>query len=144
MFDKRRASARISARSSIVVALKPFSRALPSWLRRYYTHSYTDYLGWRNGTGAVDELRDPVQRAVAALGRRQATALGGDRTALDAVRVIDDDVDGPVFGRVLGDLVDARGAHPAPCLRQLARNALLYPDVVRGVVARRVAADVDA
>src|SRR4051794_32349632 len=57
---------------------------------------------------------DLIQRPVAALGRRQTPALGGDRTALHAVGVVDDHVDRPLLGGVLGDLIDPRRAHPAP------------------------------
>ena len=39
-------------------------------------------------------LGDLVERPVAALGRRQAPALGGDRAALHAVGVVDGHVDG--------------------------------------------------
>src|SRR3954453_20095155 len=88
-------------------------------------------------------LSDRVERAVAALGGRQATALAGDRAALDAVGVVDDHVDVAGLGRVVGDLVDAGGAHPAPGLRDLARNVLLDADVVGGVVAGGVAGDED-
>src|SRR3954471_4824435 len=87
---------------------------------------------------------DLVQRAVAALGRREPPALCRDRPALDAVRVVDDHVDVPVLGRVLGDLVDAGRAHPPPRLGERARDAPLDADVVRRVVARRVARDEDA
>ena len=57
----------------------------------------------RASTPALDFGRGPppraggsghlVERPVAALGRRQAAALGGDRAALHAVRVVDDHVD---------------------------------------------------
>src|ERR1041384_2092897 len=79
-----------------------------------------------------------VQRAVAALGRRETAALGGDRSALDAVRVVDDHVDVALLGRVVGDLVHAGRAHPLPGLRHLAGDVGLDPDVVRRVVAGRV------
>src|SRR4051794_14971332 len=94
------------------------------------------------GAGSA-QLGQPVQRAVAALGRRQAPALRRDRPALHAVGVVDDDVDLALLGRILGDLVDGGGTHPDPRLGDLARHLLLYADVVRRVVARRVAGDVD-
>src|SRR4051812_10669509 len=90
---------------------------------------------------------DLVQRAVAALGRGQPPALGRDRSALHAVRVVDDHVDVAEFvppTRVLGDLVDPGGAHPRPRLGHLARHVLAHADVVGGVVAGRVARDVHA
>src|SRR4051794_22758371 len=91
-----------------------------------------------------ETLRDLVHRPVATLGRRQTTALGGDRTALDAVGGVDDQVDHPLLRRVLGDLVDAGGAHPGPALADLTRHPLLDPDVRGRVVARRVAGQKDA
>jgi hypothetical protein len=42
---------------------------------------------------------------------------------------------------VLGNLIHAGRAHPLPHLRELARDAALDADVVRRVVACRVAAD---
>src|ERR671915_826493 len=100
--------------------------------------------GWSR-VRAADRSGDLVDRSVAALGRRQAPALGGDRAALDAVRWVDDQVDvRRVLGRVLGQLVDAGRAHPRPRLGQLARDALLDADVAGRVVARRVARRKDA
>src|SRR5689334_20526745 len=85
-----------------------------------------------------------VNGTVAALGRGQAPALGGDRAALHAVGGVDDQVDHALRGRVLRDLVDAGRAHPGPALGHLARDALLDADVRRGVVAGRVAGEEDA
>src|SRR4051794_882628 len=87
---------------------------------------------------------DLVQGPVAALGRRQAPALGRDRPTLHAVGVVDDHVDVALLGRIVGDLVDPRRAHPAPRLGERPRHVLLHADVVGRVVARRVARDVDA
>src|SRR6202011_3219419 len=84
---------------------------------------------------------DLVERPVAALRGRQPTALGGDRATLNAVGVVDDHVHVAVLGSVVGNLIDARGAHPAPRFGDLARHALLYANVIRRVVAGRVAAD---
>src|SRR4051794_6312028 len=82
-----------------------------------------------------------VEGAVAALGQRQPAALGGDRTALDAVRSGHVDVDGLGAGLelVLRDLVDLRRAHRDPGLGDLLRDAVLDPHVVRGIVAGRIA-----
>src|SRR3954471_24701171 len=91
-----------------------------------------------------ETLRDLVHRPVATLGGRQAPALGGDRAALHAVGGVDDQVDHALLRRVLGDLVDARGAHPRPALAHLAWHPLLDADVRRRVVARRVAGEKDA
>src|SRR4051794_7299997 len=81
-----------------------------------------------------------VQRTVAALGEGQAAALGGDRTALHAVRGGDVDVDGlrPGLELLVRDLVDLRRAHRDPGLGELAGHSLLDPDVVGSGVARRV------
>src|SRR3954463_3085947 len=59
-------------------------------------------------------LCDLVHRPVATLGGRQPPSLGRDRAALDAVGGVDDEVDQALLRRILGDLVDARGAHPGP------------------------------
>src|SRR5207245_10814976 len=75
--------------------------------------------------------------------RGQAPAPGDDCCALDAVGVVDDDVDLAVVGRVVGYLVHAGGTHPAPCFGDLSRDALLHADVVGRVVAGRVAGDED-
>src|SRR3954453_3220907 len=85
-----------------------------------------------------------VNGAVAALGRRQPAALGGDRAALDAIGRVDDEVDHPVRRRVLRDLVDPRRAHPGPALGHLARHPLLDADVRGRVVAGRVPGEEDA
>src|SRR4051794_40248987 len=63
-----------------------------------------------------------VERPVAALGRREAPALRGDRTALDAVGVVHGQVHVAVLGRVVRDLVDPGGTHPRPRLGDLAGN----------------------
>src|SRR5436190_17061161 len=100
-----------------------------------------------NATGVARQdrrLGDLVQRAVAALRRREAPALGGDRPALHAVGRVHDQVHRPGLRRVLGNLVDAGRTHPLPRLGDLARYALLDPDVRRRVVARRVAGQEDA
>src|SRR5438105_12330792 len=76
-----------------------------------------------------------IERAVAALGRRQPAALRRDRSALDAVGVVDDHVHLAVLGRILWNLVYARRTHPAPRLGDLPRNVLLDADVVGSVVA---------
>src|SRR3954467_6241168 len=94
--------------------------------------------------GNLSVLGDLVDRPVAALRRREAAALGGDRAALDAVGGVDDQVDHAVLRRVLGDLVDPGGTHPLPRLGDLARHPLLDPDVARGVVARGVSGQEDA
>src|SRR5262249_54752921 len=82
-----------------------------------------------------------VERTVAALGRGQPPALGGDRAALHTVRVVDDHVYVAVLGGVLGDLIHPGGAHPAPRFGDLPRHVFLNPDVVWRVVACRVAGD---
>src|SRR2546423_8147357 len=92
-------------------------------------------LRYRRGSG------DLVERPVAALGGRQPTALGGDRSALHAVGVVDDHVDLAVLGSVLGDLVHTGRAHPAPRLGDLARHTFAHANVVGRVVAGRVAGD---
>src|SRR3954447_21430060 len=82
---------------------------------------------WRNRWAMPGKLRDLVVRAVAALGGRQPPALGGDGTALHAVRRRDlhldhralQLVDLAVAARqllldVLGQLVDLRRAHVVP------------------------------
>src|SRR5580704_5869352 len=87
---------------------------------------------------------DLVQGPVAALWGGETAALGRDRTALHTVGVVDDHVDVAGFVPtlpVLGYLVHARGAHPAPCFGNLARNVLLHTDVVGRVVARGIAGD---
>src|SRR3954452_8992620 len=63
-----------------------------------------------------ESLCDLVDRPVATLGRGQPSSLGRDRAALDAVGGVDDEVDQALLGRVLGDLVNAGGAHPGPAL----------------------------
>src|SRR4051812_24929466 len=100
----------------------------------------------REPTGACAARRrsgDLVQRAVAALGRRQPATLRRDRPTLHAVGVVDDHVDVAGLRRVLRDLVDPGGTHPTPRLRDLARDVLLDADVVGRVVARGVAGDED-
>src|SRR5947209_15353152 len=87
---------------------------------------------------------DLVQGPVAALGRGEPPALGRDRPALHAVGVVDDHVDVALLGRVVGDLVDARGAHPPPRLGQRPRDVLAHSDVVGRIVAGGVARDEDA
>src|SRR5271154_1707493 len=84
---------------------------------------------------------DLIERPVAPLGHGQPTALRGDGSALDAVRVVDDHVYFAVLGSVLGDLIDPRGAHPAPRLGELARHAFLDADVVGSIVACGVTGD---
>src|SRR5262249_2648159 len=59
-------------------------------------------------------LRERVQRSVAALGWREPPALGCDRAALHAIRVVDDHVDLAVGRGVIGNLVHAGWAHPLP------------------------------
>src|SRR5437660_550823 len=98
--------------------------------------------------GGSPELCDLVVRAVAALGRSQAPALGGDRPALHAVGRRDLDVHRPagqdlaavavllqLLEHLVGQLVDLRRAHVAPHQSQLERHLLLDADVVRRVVA---------
>ena len=84
-----------------------------------------------------------VERPVAALGRRQPAALGGDRPALHAVRVVDDQVDVAVSGASSGISYTPAGHIHAPRLGDTARHVLLHADVVRRVVAGRVARDED-
>src|SRR3954471_24409481 len=81
-------------------------------------------------------LGELVVRARAALRRGQPAAFGGDRAALDAVR-------GRHLDAVLDHLVDRRRAHARPQLGQLPRRLALHADVVRRVVARRVAREED-
>src|SRR5579864_3110814 len=78
-----------------------------------------------------------VLRPGAALGRRQAAALRGDRAALHAVRRCEIDGDGPVAADG-SDLVHLRGAHVHPQLRDVARNLALETDVIRLVVSRLI------
>src|SRR5438128_4024839 len=85
--------------------------------------------------------QDLVKRAAAALRRRKAPALGGDRPALDAVCVVDDHIHLAVLRRVLGNLINAGRTHPAPGFGDLTWNAILHADVVGRVVAGGVAAD---
>src|SRR4029077_1094234 len=85
----------------------------------------------------VNRLRVRVLGPGAALGRRQAAALRGDRTALDAVRRREIDRDSAVAADG-SDLVDLRGAHVHPELSDVARNLALEADVIRLVVARLV------
>src|SRR5438105_3771123 len=69
-----------------------------------------------------------------AFGRRQPTALGSDRAALDAVRRRG--LHGDLVARAAAvQLVDLGGAHPHPQLTDLARHGRLDADVVRLVVA---------
>src|SRR4051794_8517393 len=89
-------------------------------------------------------LRDLVDRPVASPPGRPAAALRGDRSALDAVGGVDDEFDHAVLGGVVGDLVDAGGAHPRPALGDLARDALGDADVRWRVVAGGVAGQEDA
>src|ERR1700683_5656225 len=87
---------------------------------------------------------DLVERAVSPLGGRQASALGGDGSALHAVCVVDNPVHVAGFVPtlpVLGDLIDSGGAHPAPGLGDLAWHMLAHADVVWRVVAGGVAGD---
>src|SRR6185437_15252364 len=70
--------------------------------------SHVHRYGWAAAGGF---LRQCVLRPGAALGRREATAPGGDRAALDAVRRRDPDLDLAV---ATAELVHLRGAHPHP------------------------------
>src|SRR5580692_1010462 len=82
-----------------------------------------------------------IQRPVASLWGRQATALGGTRTALYAVGVVDDHVHLAVLWRILGDLVHPSRTHPAPGFGGLPGHAFADADVVGGIVAGGVAGD---
>src|SRR5687767_14053194 len=86
-------------------------------------------------------LRLLVVRALAALGRRQAPALGGNGTALHAVRRSDFDLDLllridvavlallQLLENLLGHLVDLGRAHLLPHQPQLERDLLADADV---------------
>src|SRR5687767_3163830 len=95
-------------------------------------------------------LRLLVVRAFAALGRREAAALGGDRPTLHAVRgryLEVDDLLGvelavallQLLEDLLGHLVHLRRAHLLPHERELERHLALDADVRRRVVAGLVA-----
>src|SRR6185503_10090599 len=80
----------------------------------------------------LDGLRQRVLGAGAALRRREAAALGGDRTALHAVR-------GRYVDSRLRCFVDLRRAHPLPEERDVLRHFPPENDVVRLIVTRLVA-----
>src|SRR5687768_12972560 len=94
-----------------------------------------------------------VVGAVATLGRGQAAALGGYRTALHAVGwrhlkrdlalAVQSAVDPRRLELLLRHLVDGGRAHVLPHQRQLERHLLLEADVVRGIVTRGIAREED-
>src|SRR5919109_4840964 len=83
--------------------------------------------------------------AVPTLGRRQASALRGDRAALDAVGGSDLDSD-DIAGRALftRDLVDLGRTHAHPRLRELPSHLVVDADVARSIVAGLVSGEIDA
>src|SRR5205823_6824397 len=92
------------------------------------------------GRGARPDWRSRLRERVlgpgAALGWGQASALGRDRAALDAVRRRH-------LHPALDGLVDLRRAHALPEPRQLWRHVRPHADVVGRVVTRLVAAQED-
>src|SRR4051812_4542953 len=84
--------------------------------------------------GPARVLGERVLRAAAALGRRQPSALGGDRAALHAVRRGDVDGDRSVAA-FAADLVDLRRTEGNPHFGDVLRDLALELDVVRLVVA---------
>src|SRR5919108_5384984 len=119
-------------------------------------HVGRDVLGVDVGLHSIFESSDRrtasgrlVVRTVAPLRWGQAAALRGDRSALDAVRRRDVDLDLAPSVQLavrpsglelaLGHLVHRRWAHVLPHQRDLEWYPLLHADVVGRVVARRVA-----
>ena len=80
-------------------------------------------------------------RPVATLGWGESSAFCRDGAALDAVGVVDGDIDRALGGSAVGNLINRRWAHPAPGLGQFARHAPLNPDVVGRIIAGGVAGD---
>src|SRR5262245_4223590 len=91
----------------------------------------------------ISRLHHGVFATVAALGHRQAAALGRAGTALDAVRRRDLHLDEiPLLPR--RDRVDLRRAHVDPRLGKASGNVLPHLDVARRVVPGPVAGRKDA
>src|SRR4029077_19457864 len=99
--------------------------------RRHAFVTMSDTGTWAAETW-LDGLRQRVLGAGTALRRREAAALGGDRTALHTVRRRYVDTS-------LGCFVDLRRAHPLPEQRDVLRHFPLEHDVARLIVTRLVA-----